>query len=103
MPATIRLMDGEKRMQLLTPQFADCDLNQHVNNTRYLDWCQNALGLDVLRKQLILSFDVNYDAEILPGSEVQTELTVSDDRFAFAGSIGEKQHFAVGGTLIKRA
>ena len=102
MPATIRLMDGEKITQSLAPQFADCDLNQHVNNTRYLDWCQNALGLDVLRERLILSFDVNYDAEILPGSEVQTELTVSDDRFAFAGSIGEKQHFAVGGTLIRR-
>lgn len=103
MPATVRLLDAQRTTHTLMPQFSEFDLNQHVNNTRYLDWCLNALGADVLKEQCIKAFDVNYDAEILPGTEVRTELTVKDGRFAFAGFAGEKQHFAVGGILENRA
>ena len=102
MPATVRLMEGESLSRTIEPQFADFDLNQHVNNTRYLDWCLNALGTDRLRNQCVKSFDVNYDAEILPGSAVRTELALAADRFAFVGFEGEKQHFAIGGQLQER-
>ena len=102
MPATVRMAEGERAVQTLIPQFADCDLNGHVNNTRYLDWCMNALGAEVLRGRCVKCFDVNYDAEILPGVSLRTELALSEDRFAFAGFDGEKQHFAIGGVLEKR-
>ena len=102
MPATIRRLDAEALTNILLPQFSEFDLNQHVNNTRYLDWCLNALGVDLLKDQCIKSFDVNYDAEILPDTEVRTELTLKDGRFAFVGFEGEKQHFAVGGMLSSR-
>jgi len=102
MPATIRLPEGESISRTVEPQFADFDLNQHVNNTRYLDWCMNALGVEKLRTHCIKSFDVNYDAEILPGSAVRTELAFADNRFAFAGFEGDRQHFAIGGVLEER-
>jgi len=90
MPATVRPLEGDKRSAMLTPQFTEFDPNHHVNNTKYMDWCMNALGLEYLQENWIQSFDINYDAEILPGSEVRTELACADGRFSFLGFEGEK-------------
>ena len=77
-------------------------MNRHVNNTKYLDWCVNALGVDVMAENCITAFDVNYDAEILPGSVIRTELTRDGEKFSFCGFNGAKRHFSVGGTLAAR-
>jgi len=45
---------------------------------------------------------VNYDAEILPGTEIRTEMTCEGDKFAFFGYEGGKRHFSVGGKLTLR-
>ena len=102
MPATVRLPDGVSENGEVLPRFSELDLNRHVNNTRYLDWCQNALGLERLMDREIASFEVNYDAEVLPGTHVQTALALQEDYFAFGGFEGEKQLFAVGGILRSR-
>ena len=49
-----------------------------------------------------MSFDINYDAEILPGTELRTELTMDGDRFAFSGFSGDKRHFSISGKLAPR-
>ena len=102
MPATVRPLTGEVQEGALAAQFTDLDLNRHVNNTKYLDWCMNALGLKVLEENCLTAFDVNYEAEILPGSEIRTELTVQENAFAFFGFQGEQKHFSVGGKLSPR-
>ena len=103
MPATVRALADDALEGCVVPQFTELDLNHHVNNTRYLDWCMNALGLEALTEQAVMAFDVNYDAEILPGCEVRTQLTRDGDRFTFCGMAGEKRHFGVGGRLGSRA
>lgn len=102
LPATVRALNGEGTISSLQPVFTDYDTNQHVNNTKYLDWCQNALGMDVLKNQCLAAFDVNYDAEILPGTILTTELKRENDRFTFLGQADGKQHFAISGTLCPR-
>ena len=37
------------------------DLNGHVNNAKYMDWCWNALGVEALTGRCIAVFDVEYD------------------------------------------
>ena len=102
MPATVKALSGDIKAAEIVPQFTDLDINCHVNNTKYLDWCCNALGMDIMKDNCIMTFDVNYDAEILPGVELRTELTVEGDRFAFMGFAGDKRHFSIGGRLAKR-
>lgn len=102
MPATVRPLDGEVKPGVVIPQYTDLDVNEHVNNAKYLDWCCNALGIEVLREKCIMSFDVNYDMEIRPGCEVRTELTMKDDEFAFCGFVEDKKSFSVGGKLVSR-
>lgn len=102
MPATVRALPADAELQAIEPVFTDFDTNGHVNNTKYLDWCCNALGMERMKQYCIPSFDVNYEAEILHGCKVRTELRVVDERFSFLGFDGEKQLFAISGKLEKR-
>jgi len=46
--------------------YADVDYNGHVNNTRYIQWLEDALNSDVLEKADRMRFDINYLSEIRP-------------------------------------
>ena len=98
-PATVRPLPGEAEIFAFAPQFTDLDMNGHVNNARYMDWCCNALGVEALSRRAIAAFDVNYDAEVLPGAQLEAALTRADDRFTFTGSADGKRRFAIGGVL----
>ena len=100
-PGAVRTMGGEAVCSEILPQFSEFDLNVHVNNARYLDWCWNALGFEGLEGREIAEFTVNYDREVRPGQRVEASLTCDGDRFAFCGSEGGQRCFAVGGMLRK--
>ena len=100
--SAIRPLAGEAEARALVPPYADFDVNGHVNNTKYLDWACNALGHDVLAQSRIASFSICYDAEVLPGMALRTELVRQGDRFSFCGHDGSKRCFCVIGTLEAR-
>ena len=99
MPATVEEIAGDAAEALRLPVYTDLDVNGHVNNTRYLDWCCNALGIETMRDHVLRNFAVNYNQEILPGQEVRTVLHVEGNAFSFSGFEGDVRHFDVGGTL----
>lgn len=99
LPATVSEVAGTLESALRTPVYTDLDMNGHVNNTRYLDWCCNALGIDVLRSSELAAFAINYNQEILPEQEVRTELRRLGNDFSFSGFHGEARSFDVGGVL----
>ena len=99
MPATVEEVSGEANESYRIPVYTDLDVNGHVNNTRYLDWCCNALGIDTMRAHAMTQFAVNFNQEILPGCVVETALRRDGNTFSYSGFIGGKRHFDVGGTL----
>ena len=101
-PDTVRPLLALAEVRDFTPSYCDFDLNGHVNNTRYLDWCCNALGVEALRDRYIQSFDINYESEIRPGDAIETRLARQDDHFTFCGFADGKRCFAVAGTLAAR-
>ena len=103
LPATVTEVSGTLETGLHVPQYTDLDVNQHVNNTRYLDWCCNALGVDAMKESCLRRFAVNYDLEVLPGQEIRTELRRLGDDFSFCGFEGDRRHFDVGGVLAPRS
>nr|MBR4280808.1 hypothetical protein [Clostridia bacterium] len=98
-PATVEELPGDAVTAERQPVYTDLDVNGHVNNTRYLDWCCNALGIDAMCSGIMKTFVVNYNQEILPGQEVRTVLRRDGERFSFSGFEGDVRHFDVGGTL----
>ncbi len=100
MPATVEEIGGEAKESLRYPVYTDLDMNGHVNNTRYLDWCCNELGIDTMKTHAMMQFAVNFNQEILPGQEVRTVLHQEEGRFSFSGFEEDRRHFDVGGILL---
>ena len=98
-PRPARLPDTEPKAIRFTPSYTDFDLNGHVNNTRYLDWCWNALGFDALMDREIAAFDVDYEREIKPNEPVDAELYRQGEGFAYVARAGGARCFAASGEL----
>lgn len=102
LPATVTEVSGTLETGTLLPAYTDLDVNLHVNNTKYMDWCCNALGIDTMTNHCLRRFAVNYDTELRPGQEVRTELRRLGSDFSFCGFHGDHRHFDVGGVLGER-
>ncbi|MBR6028936.1 MAG: hypothetical protein IKP40_07580 [Clostridia bacterium] len=102
LPAPVTEISGTVEVSEFEPVYTDLDPNWHVNNCRYLDWCCNALGVDLMNQYELGHFMVNYDQEIRPGQSVRTELRRLGMDFSFTGFSGGQRHFDVGGQLRER-
>ena len=102
LPAVVDNVLGEETVTRRVPAYFDLDVNGHVNNTRCLDWCCGALGHGVMAEHRVAAFDVNYDAEILPGARIETGLVRDGLRFSFCGQAGGRRCFGIAGTLSSR-
>lgn len=103
LPATVAEVSGTLETATQTPVYTDLDINRHVNNTKYMDWCCNALGIHTMEHRCLARFDLNYNLEVVPGQEIRTELRRLGDDFSYSGFSGEQRHFDVGGVLRDRA
>jgi acyl-ACP thioesterase len=89
-------------MQRITPQYTVFDLNGHVSNAKYMDWCWNALGVEALTGRCIAVFDVEYDREVRMREKIRTELARDGEAFSFCGfEQDETRCFAIRGTLAE--
>lgn len=102
MPALAKALDAEPECDCFLPRFTDLDDNRHVNNTKYVDWCVNALGIETMSQNELARFIVNYHREIRPGQQVSTELRREDGRFSYQGFVNGETHFAISGEMRKR-
>lgn len=102
LPATVTEVSGTLETGTHVPVYTDLDINGHVNNTKYMDWCCNALGISTMKENCLSRFDVNYNMEILPGQEIRSELRRLGNDFSFSGFEGDARHFDVGGVLSPR-
>lgn len=98
-PRTVSECPGLPAVKLYSPVYTDLDMNGHVNNTRYMDWCCNALGTETLSSMELASFSINYNQEVLPHQQVRSELRRDADSFSFSGFVDDARHFDVGGDL----
>ena len=102
LPAPVTEISGTIEQQRFPVQYTDLDANHHVNNTRYMDWCCNALGIETLQQQELAHFSLNFNTEVLPGQQVRAELHRMDSAFSYSGFVGDTRAFDIGGTLRER-
>lgn len=98
-PSTVSECSGEPATFHYSPVYTDLDMNGHVNNTRYMDWCCNALGTDTLSTFELNGFAINFNQEVLPHQQLRSELRRDGENFSFSGFVGDARHFDVGGSL----
>ncbi len=62
--------------------YQDLDVNEHVNNVRYLDWITETYPLDFLKTHQLSRLDINYLAEALYGKDIAVfNQQISDSEF----------------------
>lgn len=80
--------------------YSDVDLNNHLNNTRYIEMIVDSLGAEFLSKHEVATLLINYDAEIRLGEKVV--ISASDDLTYLKGMVGERECFQAELTYRKR-
>jgi acyl-ACP thioesterase len=80
-------------------KFGQLDMNNHVNNTRYIEWILNELPIEILMKRQISEVEVNFLAEVRHHDEMQIFFPADQtDDHIFYGFIqykmDERQAFA---------
>ncbi len=103
LPGAVQDVGGVLHEWDFKPAYTDMDYNGHVNNTRYMDWCCNALGIELLAEKELATFTLNYHFEIRPGQQVHAELKRLADDFAYTAYVESERRFEVGGTLRNRS
>ena len=73
--------------------FSDMDINQHINNAKYLDWIYNALDPKYLATHTPKSIQINYQTELLMGDIVGIDWALEGSTMKVTGSAGGRISF----------
>lgn len=65
--------------RLVQVTYGDLDINEHVNNVRYIDWIVNGLPLDHLKTHELKEMEVNYLSEASYDDEIFVSLEKKDE------------------------
>ncbi|KAK3120671.1 hypothetical protein QOZ80_9AG0691740 [Eleusine coracana subsp. coracana] len=63
----------------LTPRWSDLDVNQHVNNVKYIGWILESAPISILEKHELASMTLEYRKECGRDSVLQSLTTVTGD------------------------
>lgn len=74
---------------------SDLDIVSHVNNVKYLEWCLDNIEPEIILKQNIKSFDMNFLRELYLGDTVTIDKGCNTDHITMAVSKNEKPSFAL--------
>lgn len=103
LPSPTKLLsDDNIKMVDYQPLYSDIDVNFHVNNTKYIEWFCNMVGIDTLKNQVMESFCLNYDAEIRPDESITLELRTQENERSLTGFKEDTKHFEISSVLRNR-
>lgn len=71
------------KIDSLKVQFSDLDIVNHVNNTKYLEWCLNCIDPSIILSNKIKAIDLNFARELAFQDEVKIHQKTLNDRIVF--------------------
>ena len=101
LPTRLPVLRGDAP-QIFTrePRYSDFDINGHVNNTKYIAWLCDALGLETFDHAYIGDLVAGYEKEIRSTDPLRLTLLRQNQSFSFQAASGAGTiHFVAGGTL----
>ena len=98
LPEKVRMPAGEISESTICPKYSDLDINNHVNNSRYIDWFCDQIPLDAHSKGILSEISVSYSREIRSGSAVKLEFSQDDNDIRMAGKVNGQVCFMVNAT-----
>ena len=98
LPSKVKLPGGEITESTICPKYSDLDINNHVTNSRYIDWFTDQIPLEVHQKGFLSEISISYSKEIRSDSTVKLEFSRNDNQFRMAGKEGDQVCFMVNAT-----
>lgn len=75
-------------------QFSDLDIVNHVNNTKYLEWCINYIDPALILENKVKAIDLNFIKELGLADEIAIQKGVFENKIGFKILKGEQICFA---------
>ena len=75
LPGKVRMPEGEIAESTICPKYSDLDVNNHVNNSRYIDWFTDQIPLEIHQKGILSEISVSYSREIRSGETAKLEFS----------------------------
>ena len=77
--------------------YSDLDTNQHMNNTRYIQWAFDLLDIEKFKEGYICSLDIFYKKEAQSGTVIDLYTGIDDEFFYVLGKDDENECFSLKG------
>lgn len=99
----IKAIDSARYIKEFKVNRFDVDMNQHVNNIRYLQWLMDSIPDEIIDNNYLHSIDGRFIAEAQYGDEITffTERNISDNSFAHTIKTNNNKICATAITLWK--
>jgi len=62
-------------------RLSDLDINQHVNNVKYIEWALESVPLDVWKEKILAELEISFRAETKYGEKIIIQTEQSNDIF----------------------
>lgn len=82
--------------------YSDVDINQHMNNTRYIQWAMDVIDLKIHQDYFVSDLNIQYKKEIRPLEDVSLYLASENERYVVEGRIDNNVYFVVEIQFTKR-
>ena len=101
LPNRLPVLHADAMQTSRTPVYSDFDVNKHVNNTKYIAWLCDSLGLKTFEDAYISELTAGYEKEIRHSDPLDLAVSLHGDDFTFCVSSSGERNFVAGGTLSK--
>ena len=91
----IELQEDKEMLFTKIVSLSDLDIVNHVNNTKYLEWCLDLADAEVILNQQIKSFEMNFIKELSLKEKVIIHETILDKSTIFNITKEDKSCFAL--------
>ena len=102
-PAKVKMPEGEIAENTVCPKYSDLDINNHVNNSKYIDWFCDQIPLEMHEKGILSEISVGYSKEIRSGSTVKLEFSQNGNDIRMAGKVNDQVCFNINATWKESA
>lgn len=75
--------------------YSDVDTNQHMNNTRYIEWALDVLDFYIFQSNYIDKLTIHYKKEVQPLKTIQLYYGAKDDCYMIKGEVSNEEVFVI--------
>lgn len=101
LPSRLPVLRDGAALSSRSPVYSEFDINGHVNNTKYIAWLCDCLGLKNLEHAFISELTAGYEKEIRNQNPLELAISLQDNEFTFCVSSSDERNFVAGGTLCR--